>query len=189
MFDRWITVLVSLLLIGAAAAAARGRTWGIALSLAAACWYPAAFAVGIAPPWFVFVGIAGMMPFIRLLPSLARFDKQATALLAAIAATLGTVGAVTWKHTAATVFSQVPLLRPSLYANHGLFLALAATVLFANRARLVGAWSESEVSSSGSRVRVADDALEKSGATVNEEEALYSDEELLGTTSPTQMRR
>ncbi len=122
LYDRWITVLVSLLLIGGATAAMRGRTWGVALSLAAAIWFPAAALVGIAPPWFMFVGVAGVMPFVRLLPAFARFDKKATALLVMIAATLGTAGAIAWKQTAVTVFTHIPLLRPSLYANHGLLV-------------------------------------------------------------------
>lgn len=157
MFDRWITVLVSLLLIGGASAAIRGRTWGIALSLAAAAWFHVAAAIGIAPPWFILVGMLATMPFMHVVRPMARFDGKATAVLGLIAAALGAAGAIGWKLGFVTIVTQIPQLRPSFHANHGLLLALLGTVVFANRARLVGGWEPPGARAGAARVRVAED--------------------------------
>lgn len=45
-------VLTSALLIAGAMTARRRRSWGIALTLTRAAWFPAAWAIGIAPAWF-----------------------------------------------------------------------------------------------------------------------------------------
>jgi hypothetical protein len=151
-YDRWITVLASLVLIGGAAAAQRGRTWGIGLAFAAAMAFPVAFAIGIAPAWFCLVGLAGAWPFALTARPFARFDKGATMLLAAIAASAGAAGAIAWKEFAWTIFRTFPSLRPSIDAQHG--LAVAATV-----AVVVGALagrSRGRATSEGPRVRVAE---------------------------------
>lgn len=119
-FDRWITVAASLLLILGATAALRGRTWGTALSLASAIAFPVAWAIGIAPPWFVFVGLIGALPFVLASGALARFDRSATAWLAGLAAGLGALGAVAWKLVAWDLFAAFPALRPSVFPQHGL---------------------------------------------------------------------
>lgn len=172
-YDRWWTVLVSVLLIAGALAAQRGRTWGVALAFASAMAFPVAWAIGIAPAWFCLVGIAGALPFVHLLPAFARFDRRATAFLAGLAATLGALGAVVWKNVALSVFVHVPLLRPSLEANHGLFIAaLVGAGFFAARARIAGARNDARVRI-GERVRVADPAsfgsTELADATIEEE--------------------
>gem|GEM_PF-3179547 len=130
-YERWITVVASLVLVGAAAHAQRGRTWAIALTFACACWFPVTFAIGIAPPWFCFVGIVMALPFLRASRLFSRFDRSATAMLAAIAATLGALAAIGWKNVAWSVFESMPALRPSLQAEHGLIVAaLAAASAF-----------------------------------------------------------
>lgn len=133
-FDRWITVLASVLLLVGASAAHRGRSWGVALSFAAAVAFPVAWAIGIAPPWFCLVGVAGAMPFALTSKAFARFDKGAATLLTVLAASAGAIGAIAWKEIAWTVFEMVPALRPSLHAQHGLALiAVVASALVASR--------------------------------------------------------
>jgi hypothetical protein len=150
-FDRWITVVMSLLLIAGATAALRQRTWGVGLALTAACWFPVAFAIGIAPAWFCLVGLVGALPFALVSRALARFDSQATALLAALAAVFGVIGAVTWKQVAFSLFEVFPSLTPTVVPNHGLALvALVAGAVLARRRSLAN-----DESGEGSRVRVA----------------------------------
>lgn len=170
-YDRWITVIASLLLIGGAVAAQRGRTWGIGLAFAAAVAFPVAFAIGIAPPWFCLVGLAGAWPFALTVRPFARFDKGATMLLAAVAATVGTVAAIAWKEVAWSVFTTFPSLRPSIEAQHGVALAATLAVVvgaLAGRARHISDQSAAEPSEArvrfGERVRVGaehGDALEE----------------------------
>src|SRR5687768_18478330 len=73
-FDRWITVLASVVLLVGALAAQRGRTWGVALTFAQAMAFPVAWAVGIAPFWFCFVGAIGSLPLVISHDAFARFD-------------------------------------------------------------------------------------------------------------------
>jgi hypothetical protein len=128
VFDRWITVLASLFLIGGAFAAQRGKTWGIGLALGAAASFPTAWVIGIAPPWFCVVGALGALPFVLTSRAIARFDAAATALGAGLALIVGTLGAVGWRAAAPFLFVQIPALRPSRHATHGGFLvALLAT--------------------------------------------------------------
>jgi hypothetical protein len=122
-YDRWITVLAALLLIGGAAAAQRGRSWGVALALGAAAAFPVAWAIGIAPVWFCLVGLIGALPFAIASRAFARFDKGATALLALLAGTAGAAGAIAWKVWAWDIFMMFPISRPSAEAQHGLALA------------------------------------------------------------------
>jgi hypothetical protein len=138
-YDRWITVLASVLLIGGAFAAQRGKTWGLGLSFAAAVAFPVASMIGIAPPWFWLVGIAGALPFIVASRALARFDKGATTILAAIGIGIGAMGAISWKEYALDVFRQFPALMPSLHAQHTgalVITAIAATIALALRPSL-----------------------------------------------------
>lgn len=151
-FDRWITVVMSMLLLAGATAALRGRTWGVGLALAAACWYPVAFAIGIAPAWFCIVGLVGALPFVLAARALARFDGRATALLAALATLFGAAGAVAWKQVAFSVFELFPALTPTIEVNHGLLLAaVAAAGVLAGRRSLRGGGGDDRT-----RVRVAE---------------------------------
>ncbi len=137
-YDRWITVAASLFLIGGALAAQRGRTWGVGMAFAAAVAFPVAFAIGIAPPWFCLVGLAGALPFALTVRPFARFDKGATTLLAAITATAGAAAAIAWKEIAWSVIATFPSLRPSIEAQHGVALAATLAVvvgMLAGRAR------------------------------------------------------
>jgi hypothetical protein len=127
-YERWITVLVSGLLILGARAALRDRAWGIALAFAAAVWFPAVALLGIAPPWFVFVGLLGAFPFALTWRSFARFDVGAARLLAVLAASFGLAGAWAWKEVAWSIFAAVPLLRPSFEAHEGLALGAASAI-------------------------------------------------------------
>ncbi|MDB5218702.1 MAG: hypothetical protein JWO86_6629 [Myxococcaceae bacterium] len=179
-FDRWITVLASLFLIGGAMAAQRGRTWGIPMALAAAVAFPVAFAIGIAPPWFCLVGIAGALPFAISARPFARFDKGATMLLAAITTTLGAAAAIAWKEVAWSVFMTFPSLMPSIHAQHGVALAATLAVVvgaLAGRARhpAEGAGTESFEGEArvriGERVRIGNDATGSAHADAFEEEA------------------
>lgn len=133
-FDRWITVLASLLLFAGATAATRGKTWGIGLSLAAATVFPAVWALGMAPGWFLIVGLLGALPFVHTSRVLAKFDARATAVLATIAASLGVGVAFAWRAYAWDLFSSIPALRPSFYPHHlAAVLAILAGAIVARR--------------------------------------------------------
>ena len=134
-YDRWITVLASVLLLVGAAAAQRGRTWGVALSFAAAMAFPVAWMIGIAPPWFALVGLVGAMPFAIASRAFARFDKGATRVLTVVAASAGALGALAWKEYAWSIISTFPSFRPSLEAQHGLALTaiIASAAIIATR--------------------------------------------------------
>jgi hypothetical protein len=139
-YDRWFTVVVSSLMIVGLLAAVRHRTWGVLLSFAAAVTMAFASLIGIAPMWFVAVGALGALPFLLASEALSRFDRQATAVLAGLAAGAGATVAVAWKLVAWNVFVTFPVLMPSLSAQHGLavtgVLALGALLAFAQRDRL-----------------------------------------------------
>ncbi|HSO31922.1 MAG TPA: hypothetical protein VLT33_05385 [Labilithrix sp.] len=150
-FDRWITVLASLLLIGGAMAARRGKAWGIGLTFATAVWFPVAFAIGIAPAWFCLVGLVGALPFAFTLRPFARFDKGATALLAGIAAATGTAIALAWKELAWSIFQVVPSLAPSGVAQHGLLVTTTLLVVLGIASR-----SRSRSAPEGARVRIGE---------------------------------
>ena len=130
-FDRWITVLASLLLILGATAARRGRSWGVALALASAAAFPVAWMIGIAPAWFCLVGLFGALPFALTWRDFARFDRRATALLVMLATSGGAFGALLWKQIAWPLFVSFPALRPSLYPHHGLLLVTVVGVIAA----------------------------------------------------------
>jgi hypothetical protein len=167
VYERWITVLASFLLLVGASAALRGRTWGIGVSLAAATAFPAAWLLGIAPPWFALVGWIGALPFMLSLRAMAQFDKGATALGATLAG-VGAIGsAITFKAAAPWLFSTFPSLRPSWEAGNiwwALFITTVALVLAissgAKRAALASSSTEvhtrsAAAASEASRVRVA----------------------------------
>jgi hypothetical protein len=169
-YDRWITVLAAVLLMVGATAARRGRSWGVGLALAAAAAFPVAFAIGIAPPWFVLVGLVGAMPFAIASRAFARFDKGATVLLAALAGSAGAIGAIAWKEYAWSIFQSFPLSRPSIEAQHGLALtALTALTVVAG----VAMRSKSDGGGGGTRMRIAEHVRVADGAdSAEEEEAL-----------------
>jgi hypothetical protein len=152
-YDRWITVLASVLLIVGASAAQRGRSWGVALSFGAAAAFPVAWAIGIAPPWFCLVGIIGALPFALASRAFARFDRGATALLAVLAASAGAFGALAWKEYAWSLFMSFPSIRPSLEAQHG--LALTAVVASAIVAARLGRGTAGAPLAEESHVRIA----------------------------------
>ena len=132
MFDRWITVLAAALLLIGATAGRSGKSWGVALTLGAAAAFPVAFLIGIAPAWFCLVGAFGALPFLLASRSFAKLDKGATATLAAAALGVGGVAAMAWREVAWSVFTEIPLLRPSVYAQHGLsLLPLIGVVVYA----------------------------------------------------------
>jgi len=112
-YERWITVLVAALLLFGAAAAQRGKTWGVGVSLAAASAYLGAWWLGIAPAWFCLVAMTAALPFAVTWRPLARFDGVATAIVAASAAAAGALGAVVWKGVAWFLFDHVQMLAPT----------------------------------------------------------------------------
>ena len=175
-FDRWITVLASLLLIGGAMAARRGKAWGIGLTFATAVWFPVAFAIGIAPAWFCLVGLVAALPFAFTLRPFARFDKGATTLLAGIAAATGTAIALAWKEMAVSIFQIVPSLAPTGVAQHGLLVLTTLLVVLgiASRSRLREAPEEARVRV-GDRVRIGASSNEPSAATAELEDEAEHD--------------
>ncbi len=173
-YDRWFTVVVSSLMIVGALAAVRHRTWGVLLSFATAATFAVAALIGIAPMWFVGVGAIGALPFLLTSEALSRFDRQATTLLAGLAAGAGASAAVAWKLVAWNVFVSFPILWPSHTAQHGLavsaVLALGALAAFAQRDRIRRA--RVEVDDAPARVRIADvEHVEPSAAHEEEAEA------------------
>jgi hypothetical protein len=130
IYDRWITVLASLVLLAGAAAVQRGKTWGVGVTLGAAAAFPTAWAIGIAPPWFCLVGAVGALPFLLTSRALARFDAAATALGASIAATTGLLAAVAWRAFAPLVIAHFPEFAPSAVpTNAGLAAFTTVTIL------------------------------------------------------------
>lgn len=127
-FDRWITILASIVLLVGAAAAKRNRAWGVALMFAQAIAFPVAFMIGIAPAWFCLVGAVGMIPFMLTAPGFARLDRGATRLLAALALAGGALGAITWKKIAWDLFDAIPFFTPSGYPHHGWVVAAVAAL-------------------------------------------------------------
>jgi hypothetical protein len=184
-YDRWITVLASVLLIVSAMAAQRGRTWGVGMAFATAVWFPVAFAIGIAPAWFCLVGLVCALPFAFSLKPFARFDKGATALLALLSATSGAAIALGWKEIAWTIFREIPSLRPTGHAQHGVAVAATLAVMLA----AVASRSRAQSTSEGARVRVSvGERLRVSGGeTATLAEAL--DEDDVTTEAATQRRR
>lgn len=90
----WCTVVASLLLLLGATSGLRGRTWGVvACSLAGTAFVGAWFA-GIAPLYFVAVGLGAWLPTAAALRSLIRFDAIATAGALGCALMAGTFAVV-----------------------------------------------------------------------------------------------
>ncbi len=94
LFEKWITVLASLLLLIGVGAAWRARTWGVGLALAAASAFPVAQMLGMAPGWFWLVGVAGALPFLVSWRPMVLFDRSAAVLYAALSVAAGTASAV-----------------------------------------------------------------------------------------------
>ncbi|MBL8743888.1 MAG: hypothetical protein JNK04_22420 [Myxococcales bacterium] len=130
-YDRWATVAAAVLLILGTMAAQRGRTWGVLLSFMVAVWFPVAFLIGIAPVWFVAVGLAGAWPFLQLWRSFVRADRGAATTLAVVASALGMAGALAWKSLAFPLMLVFPALAPSMYAQNGLAVLGTLGVLVA----------------------------------------------------------
>lgn len=131
-YDRWITVAAALMLLLGATQARRGRTWGLGLTLAAAAYFPAAWAVGIAPFWFAVVGLVVGLPFAFARKALQRFDAGAATLLARLSVGAGVGVALAWKYLALALFQQFPSLAPSAEAQHGVALvALFSAMVYA----------------------------------------------------------
>ncbi len=178
-FDRWITVLASLILLLGAAAAKRGRAWGVALTFAQAMAFPVAVLIGIAPPWFCLVGVAGALPFLLTSGAFARVDKGATRMLAALAMMGGAAGAVAWKHYAWSVFQAVPALLPSTRPHHGFVVAAVAALAVSLAVRRTKDEEEArDEQEAGARMRVAVPSRIAEPRTVEEEAERELDDEL-----------
>lgn len=131
-FDRVLTIGVSLALVVGARAAMRQKTWGLLLSLAASTWFAAAFALGMAPPFFLVFALLGAMPLFKSWRALAEFDRGAAVVAAGMATSAGAGLALAWKMFAPWLFWNLPALRPTFQPGHGLALAAitaTATVL------------------------------------------------------------
>jgi hypothetical protein len=130
-YERWVTVFAAGLILLGTLAAQRNRTWGVALTFMVSVWFPVAALIGIAPLWFVAVGLSAAMPFMLLWRAFAKMDRGASLLFAGLAATVGAGAAVVWKNLAWVVFSNFPALAPRAGFHHGLlvlttFLAMVA---------------------------------------------------------------
>jgi len=127
-YERWVTVMVASLLIAGAAVAQRGKVWGVGLALASAVAFVGAWGLGMAPAWFLLVGVAGVLPFMVTWPPLARFDRAAATVGATSAAAAGALGAVAWRAVAWSMFRHGDLLAPTwrLTAFSGVTAALTA---------------------------------------------------------------
>ncbi len=138
-FDRVLTIGVSLALIVGARAAMRQKTWGLLVALAASSWFASAFALGMAPPFFVVFALLGAMPLFKSWSALAKFDRGAAVVAAGVASSAGAGLALAWKMFAPWLFWNLPALRPTWYASHGLALAAitATAVVLALRDRKV----------------------------------------------------
>ena len=130
-YERWITVAAASLLIAGTLAAQRGRTWGVALSFVVAVWFPVAAMIGIAPAWFIGVGLAAATPFLQLWRSFTKFDRGASILFASLATSLGVAAAVAWKSVASTLFTAFPWLAPSRFFENGLVVSATLAVMVA----------------------------------------------------------
>lgn len=110
VFEKWITVLASLLLLIGVGAAWRSRSYsvgGLGLALMAASAFPVAQLLGMAPDWFWLVGVAGALPFFMSWRPMAFFDRRATFLYAALALAAGTACAFTWHEIAPWVVTHL----------------------------------------------------------------------------------
>jgi hypothetical protein len=181
-FDRWITILASVVLLAGAAAAKRNRAWGVALMFAQAIAFPVAFMIGIAPAWFCLVGAVGMMPFMLTAPGFVRLDRGATRLLAALAVAGGSLGAIIWKKIAWDVFDAIPFFYPSAFPHHGWIVAAVAAlgfgIAFRDR-RLVDAEEETTNARIAMPMRIEGSDRAEQSARI-EEEADEEAEEVLG---------
>ena len=104
LFERWTTVVATIVLMIGANAALRSRTWGVGLVLAVATAFPGAVLLGIAPAWFWVVGIVGAVPFLLTVRPMMRFDRGATALFALLAGGTGIATAYVWREAAYAIF-------------------------------------------------------------------------------------
>jgi hypothetical protein len=181
VYDRWITVLVALLLIAGAAAAQRGKTWGVGLSLGAGLAFCAAWAIGIAPGWFCLVGLIGELPFALTWRALARFDATATAVGTALATLAGGLGAVAWAAGAGFLFRHVPILAPSMVATNqavgvAVLIAAGAAVVLASR-RSSHPESDGFGALTEARMRVASPAGSRDATAARAERRIDSDDD------------
>ncbi|HEU4533842.1 MAG TPA: hypothetical protein VFS00_06975 [Polyangiaceae bacterium] len=129
LYGRWITVAASVTLLAGAAAARRGKTWGIGVALGAAAAFPMARLLGMAPAWFWAVGVIGALPFLLTSRSLSRFDAKATAVGAWLAITTGIFAAVGWWFFGPTIVTAFPALRPSFWPAHEALASLTMAAL------------------------------------------------------------
>ncbi len=92
--------------------------WGVGLSLMSGVSFLAAWALGMAPPMFIPIGLAGVTPF-ALAVALMKRDvaRDALALFAGIAALLGVGAALVWKQIAFQLFRMWPSLAPTPVHN------------------------------------------------------------------------
>jgi hypothetical protein len=89
----WATVLASLGLLVGATAGLRGRTWGVLLIAGGATSFAGAYALQIAPPWFLGVAVIGWSAVATVVGPMLRFDRRATGLALLLMVTLGAAAA------------------------------------------------------------------------------------------------
>jgi len=174
-YERWFTVALASLMIIGAFAAMRHRTWGVLLSFATAATFAALSFVGIAPLWFLGVGLIGAVPFLLTSDALSRFDRRATSVLTGVALGVGAAAAVVWKAIAWSVFQAFPILWPSVGAQHGLataaVLALGAFMVLAQRERYRQARLRVEAEQPRLRIEEVGQVVSTSAAEEDEAEA------------------
>lgn len=185
-FDRWMTVLVSLGLIVGARAAMRGRSWGLLLAFASACWYLAVFFLGMAPLFFVPFAIVAALPLLKAWRAFTGFDRGAAKAAAAIAASAGAGGALGWKAALPWLADTFPALTPTFEAHHGAALIAILSVAIAiaardRRASSAEAQTGPRVASAAPPVRIA------AGLDMPEALDVYTDE--VDEAAPVRTRR
>ena len=89
----WCTVLACSVVAVGGVAALRNRTWGLLLLLLSSASFAAAWAFGIAPPFFGLMTLGGFAALGLAAPPLARRDPTALLALVFVTVTLGVAAA------------------------------------------------------------------------------------------------
>lgn len=90
----WCTVAASVALLVGAGAGLRGRTWGVLLAAVSGMSFLGAWAVGIAPPEYIGIALAGFAPMLAVSPRLFGFDAKAATVAVALAVAIGAAAAL-----------------------------------------------------------------------------------------------
>jgi len=90
----WATLMTAVILLSAAIAGLRGRTWGVLAAGVAATAFLGAAVLGIGPGWFVLVAAIAVAPTLVSLKRLIGFDARAAVLAISLALATGGIAAL-----------------------------------------------------------------------------------------------